>query len=128
MKVRWTDEALRLRLTPTELAALERGDSLGQRLEVAGGGGWEIRLVPTGAEFAATWDGGAIVVTVPPDEIARLAETDREGVYAHQPGQRLLVEKDFPCAHPHSDEAREPQTEHFPATPRFLDRKAAGRE
>jgi hypothetical protein len=36
---------------------------------------------------------------------------------------RLLVEKDFPCAHPHAPEAREPETERFPPTPGFVARK-----
>lgn len=124
MKVRWTDESLRLRLTPSELAALTRGEALNQRLPV-GDGGWEIRVAPGGDRLAVAWESGVVVVSVPSGDVALLAEPDREGVYAHRPGQRLLVEKDFPCAHPHSDEAAEPETERFASTPGFLERKSA---
>ena len=34
-----------------------------------------------------------------------------------------MVEKDFPCAHPHTAEAKEPETERFTATAAFLARK-----
>ena len=62
------------------------------------------------------------------DDVRRLAALDEEGVYPHAPGLRLLVEKDFPCAHPHVPEAREPATERFAPTSAFLDRKTGGVE
>jgi hypothetical protein len=112
-------------LTPTELAMLTHGEAVGQRLDVESGGGWEIRVAPSGGSLGITWEAGVMVVSVPPKEVARLAEPDREGVYAHRPGCRLLVEKDFPCAHPHAAEAEEPDTERFAPTADFLERKGA---
>ena len=44
-------------------------------------------------------------------------------MYPEVPGLRLLVEKDFPCAHPHAPEAHEPATERFAPTAAFLERK-----
>jgi hypothetical protein len=64
-------------------------------------------------------------VSVPAEEVARLAGDDCEGVYRHADGLRLMVEKDFPCAHPHAPEAREPATERFAPTPGYLARKHA---
>lgn len=123
VKVRWTDESLRVRLTPGELAKLTRGESLRQHLDL-GGGGWEIHVTPSGPALDTTWNDGVVCVSIPPSEVDRLAEPEREGVYAHHSGRRLLVEKDFPCAHPHSVEAAEPETERFAPTPEFLERKA----
>jgi hypothetical protein len=123
MKVRWTDESLRVRLTPGELAKLTRGESVRQHLDL-GGGGWEIQVTPSGSALDAMWSDGVVVVSIPPEGVDRLAEPEREGIYAHDSGRRLLVEKDFPCAHPHSVEAAEPETEHFAPTPEYLGRKA----
>jgi hypothetical protein len=126
MKVRWTEESLRVRLTPTELATLIHGDEVVQRLDL-GGGGWEIHVTPSGGVLGVAWKAGVVVVSIPPQDVALLAEPDREGVYSHRPNLRLLVEKDFPCAHPHAVDAEEPDTERFAPTRGFLERKTAHR-
>jgi Family of unknown function (DUF7009) len=126
MKVRWTGESLRLRITPAELAALERGAAAVESLAVPGGGRWSVRLEPRAGASGVAWDDGVVRVGLDPGDLARLAAPDAEGVYPHGDGLRLLVEKDFPCAHPHAPEAREPATERFPPTPAFLDRKTGG--
>lgn len=55
----------------------------------------------------------------------RIAEAVERAVAARvdRPGSRLMVEKDFPCAHPHTAEAKEPETERFAPTAAFLARK-----
>jgi hypothetical protein len=56
-----------------------------------------------------------------------LADASREGIYlgaSASSGIRLLLEKDFPCAHPHSEEAAEPETGRFAPTSSYLARKA----
>src|SRR5262245_58096247 len=122
MKVRWTSDSLRLRITPGELAALERGEPVSEGLAFAGGGEWSVLLDPTAAEPEVAWTRGVVRVGVAPADVRRLAAPDVEGVYRHQADLRLLVEKDFPCAHPHAPEAEEPVTERFPPTPAFLER------
>lgn len=122
MKVRWTGESLRLRITPSELAALVDGQTVHEGL-VLPGGRWDLRLSPTGTRLAVRSSGGVVSVDVPAADVARLADPDSEGVYAHTDGLRLMVEKDFPCAHPHADEAREPETERFAPTAGFSARK-----
>ena len=90
MKVRWTDGSLRLRITPAELAALVDGQPVDESLALPGGR-WDLRLSPAGARLAAQWAAGGVSVEVPVAEVARLAEPDREGVYAHSEGLRLMV-------------------------------------
>jgi hypothetical protein len=124
MKVRWTGESLRLRITPGELAALERGEEVSERLALPGGGGWAVRLDPRAGRAGVAWTDGAVRVGLTPGDVRRLAAADAEGVYPHAPELRLMVEKDFPCAHPHAPEAMEPATERFAPPPAFLERKA----
>ena len=127
MKVRWTRDSLRLRITPSELAAIGRGEPVAEGLAFArGAGGWAVMLDPTAAETGVAWADGTVRVGLSADDVRRLAAPDAEGVYPHTPGLRLLVEKDFPCAHPHAPEAREPETERFAPTPAFVERKTGG--
>jgi hypothetical protein len=128
MKVRWTSDSLRLRITPGELAALERGEPVSERLAFPGGGGWDVRLDPAAERAGVAWAEGVARVGLTAADVRRLAAPDAEGVYPHTSELRLLVEKDFPCAHPHAPEAREPATERFPPTPAFIDRKTGGAE
>lgn len=125
MKVRWTGESLRLRITPAELAALLDGRDVREGLALPGGR-WDVRLTPGGSTLAARSDGPVVHVEVPAGDLVRLTDDDCEGVYHYGAGLRLMVEKDFPCAHPHAPEAREPETERFAPTEAFLSRKRAG--
>ena len=125
MKVRWTGDSLRLRITPAELAALEDGRAVGERLAL-GDGAWSVVLDPAAGRTGVAWVNGTVRVGLDAGDLARLAAPDAEGVYPRTPGPRLLVEKDFPCAHPHAPEAREPETERFAPTRAFVARKAGG--
>lgn len=124
MKVRWTNESLRLRITPSELSALERGETVVERVALPGGG-WAARLVPGAASLDVRWSSDAIVIGIPDADVTALMEPEREGVYAHDGQVRLLIEKDYPCAHPHSREAEEPKTERFDPPHEFLARRRA---
>jgi hypothetical protein len=127
MKVRWTGDSLRLRITPSELAALERGEPVTEGLAFPGGR-WAVRLDPSALETSVAWSEGVVRVGVTAADVGRLAAPDAEGIYPRAPGLRLLVEKDFPCAHPHAPEAMEPATERFAPSPAFLRRKVEGAE
>ena len=126
MKVRWTEESLRLRITPDELQQLLQGRRVGTRLAFPGGGCWRVEVDPACTRLGVAWREGAVAVQMAPGDVARLAEPDREGVYGAADGRgepRVLIEKDFPCAHPHSDEACEPETPRFAPTATFLERR-----
>jgi len=129
VKVRWTGESIRLRVTPGELLALRRGEVLDLSIAFPGGGGWAVAVDPDGAASGLRWDDGLVVVGLSGRDVEHLAEPDREGIYfsgTDASGVRVLVEKDFPCAHPHPEEAAEPETERFEPTATYLARKERG--
>jgi len=127
MKVRWTEESLRLRITPSELAQVEQRLPVETTLMLGPGGGWRAELAA--AEIAATiltQHGNTLRLTLAPADLARLLEPSAEGVYFtadRADGIRYYVEKDFPCLHPRGVEALEPATETFLPPPDFEERK-----
>jgi hypothetical protein len=123
MKVRWTRESLRLRITPGELAALRRGEAVHEALTLPGGIRWAVELDPTAPRPGLACADGVARVGLGPEHLRRLSAPDAEGVYPHLPELRLMVEKDFPCAHPHAPGAMEPESERFAPSPGFLARK-----
>lgn len=128
MKVRWTEESLRLRVTPSELAQVEQHLPLETTLTLGPGGGWRVELMVENVEAATlTQDGPTLRITLAPADIVRLLAPEAEGVYftadqAH--GVRYYVEKDFPCVHPRGVEALELPTETFVPPADFEERKA----
>jgi len=109
MKLRIRENTLRLRLTQTELAELERlgrvenRTQLGQdpaltlvfRLQLSA-----FRIVP-GVEF----DGGRITVSLPEAQARSWARENEVGMYSEEPwGLKLSIEKDFQCLDQRSNE------------------------
>lgn len=130
MKVRWTENSLRLRITPTELEALRRGDALQTTLRLPGGG-WTAIVAPVaGGETFLCAEGCELRLRLAASDVARLAAPDAEGVYFHietDAGRfRYFVEKDFPCAHPRTGDVAEPVTEAFTPPEGFAERKGVG--
>ena len=125
MKVRWTDASLRLRITPTELAALEGGETVRARLSFPGGA-WAVALLPQSSVSDLRWTDGEAQLLLSTEDGQRLSHPEVEGVYFETDppdSLRFFVEKDFPCAHPSAAEAREPVTEAFAPPPDFEARK-----
>jgi hypothetical protein len=118
MKVRWSSQSLRLRITPTELRSLLEGESVFECFDVGGKNVWKIALVPTEGQSSLTTESGSVTLAVSAPDRHRLAAPDREGVYfttEDSDGGPLhyYVEKDFPCIHPGEAGAIEPPTETF---------------
>ena len=113
MKVRWTAESLRLRITPSELAQVAARRLIKTALTLGGGGGWRVELTATDAATMLTQEDGTLRISLAPGDLLRLLAPDVEGVYFESDGVRYYVEKDFPCAHPRAIEALEPKTETF---------------
>ncbi len=117
MKVRWTDQSVRLRITPAELIALSQNKivkaALGPKT-----GGWSARIVPGCARTDLKISDGALCINLALHDLEDLSSEDSEGVY-FEPDDfnkvRFYIEKDFACAHPRASEAAEPQTETFAA-------------
>lgn len=133
MKVRWTSESVRFRITPSELAALQAGTSVTVALPVPGSPGWRATLLPladgdpTPTRLRGDADGRVTVDLASPD-LAALSEPQTEGVYFGGAGgdtPRFFIEKDFPCVHPRPPEAME-RTETFAPPPGFSARHQTG--
>ena len=126
MKIRWNSQSVRWRISPSELAALQRGDSVEETLSVGAGVAWCARL-QIGAATRLDGEAALVTLTLSREDCAQLGEAEREGVYFNADGFRYFVEKDFPCAHPRAAEAMEPPGETFAAPPGFEERKGPGR-
>ncbi len=134
MKVRWTSGSLRLRISPTELASLERGEPLEERLRIPGspvGSSWTVLLLPGGKASEISASGSVVLFDISRIDIERLADPASEGIYCQQSGTgsdrdgfSFYVEKDFPCVHPRPSEISETDSETFPAPVGFEERKA----
>ncbi len=127
MKIRWTNDSVRLRITPSELDALMRSEIVRASLSFAGDqNGWTAAILPGVAQTSVQLVSGSLLVRLSGYDRQQLAEPDREGVYFTQDGSPPLtyfIEKDFPCAHPRALEALETPTETFAPPPGFDERK-----
>jgi hypothetical protein len=126
VKIRWTEGSVRFRITPSELASLERGEPVVETLKLPGGTAWSARIAPGADVTGLRFEAGTLQLALIGDDVAQLAAPENEGVYLpadSAAGVRYFVEKDFPCAHPRAAEALEPQSETFTPPPEFEQRK-----
>ncbi|MGA8657232.1 MAG: hypothetical protein WB586_13885 [Chthoniobacterales bacterium] len=131
MKVRWTHDNLRLRITPSELQSILDGKPVTERFQLSGEPGWKIAIVPAGSATELLWVEGVLRVRLSSEDRLRLASSDAEGVYferAGDPALRYFVEKDFPCVHPRAADAMEKASDTFNPPPGFEARKATESE
>jgi hypothetical protein len=110
MKLRLRGNSLRLRLTQREvndlvaLGSVEENTAFGPQAMLS----YAI-AVGDGPSVSASFEGGAIRVTVPLAEARAWATSDRVGIESEQAttdGEplRLLIEKDFACLKPRTGE------------------------
>jgi hypothetical protein len=102
MKLRIQGNSLRLRLTQKEVARVRNGGLVESLIEFAPGHSlvYVLEGSPGVETISATFDGHAIRVTIPLDQMTEWVASDRVGVEARsQTGVQLLVEKDFECLH-----------------------------
>lgn len=113
MKIRWTADSIRFRITPAEMKQLVSGESVAEVLNF-GTGQWSAQIARRPCH-QVTFTGGNLILELSAQDIATLTAPENEGVYFHQDGmpQRYFVEKDYPCVHPRRSEALEPVTETF---------------
>ena len=131
MKIRWTQNSVRFRITPSELAAIERGEAVIETLQLpgavaAGAVAWCAAIIPTAEETTLTFESGKLNLSLSKADLQQLAVPENEGVYFQAQGElafRYLIEKDFPCAHPRAADALEPTTETFVPPSGFEERK-----
>lgn len=126
MKVRWTHNGVRLRITPTELEALRRGEQVTEVLSLTGGS-WSTVIAPGTSQTALYMEGSTLRLALSESDLHQLAAPGAEGVYfktENEPALRYYIEKDFPCVHPRTADALEPTTETFNPPDDFEARKS----
>ena len=60
MKIRWTRSSVRFRITPTELAQLQRGEPVGEALAMPAGKGWTATIYPGASETTLQGEAGEL--------------------------------------------------------------------
>jgi hypothetical protein len=131
MKIRWTQNSVRFRITPSELAAIERGEAISETLQLPGGVAsdavaWCATITPMADETSLHFESGALRLRLSEADRQKLTVPENEGVYFQAQGEptlRYFIEKDFPCAHPRAADALEPATETFTPPAGFEERK-----
>ena len=126
MKVRWTSESVRLRITPSELAKLGNGENIEISLNFLGGVCWKIQVVPQQSESSLLSQNGVATINITQNDYLVLSKEDCEGLYFSQvetPEIQYYIEKDFPCVAPRGAEILELPTETFVAPSDFAERK-----
>ncbi|PYV35725.1 MAG: hypothetical protein DMG22_01520 [Acidobacteria bacterium] len=102
MKLRIQGNSLRLRLTRKEVAQLHGRGRVESLIEFAPGRTLSYALEGSSGANAvgASFDGQAITVIVPKDQVAVWAEGEQVSIEGFdQAGVHLLIEKDFQCMH-----------------------------
>lgn len=126
MKIRWTRNSLRLRISPSELQALQNGQAVLETLTVPGSGAWSAEIRPRNNDSTLSLADGKLSFFLSEADLKTLSDPKLEGVYLKskaQPDFQYFIEKDFPCAHPQPSGAVEAPTETFQPTQSFKDRK-----
>ena len=128
MKVRWKQDSLRLRITPSELEDLLRGKQISERFELSDGPVWEIAIHPNAEETNLRNVGSVVHLLISREDQKKLGAPENHGVYftTHRSGHDLIryfIEKDFPCIHPRAADGVEDPSETFAPPPGFVSRE-----
>ncbi|MDR3734794.1 MAG: hypothetical protein P4L10_04565 [Acidobacteriaceae bacterium] len=97
MKLRIKGDALRLRLSRTEVTRLVKVGSVAEVIHFAPGSSLEYS-VATGRELGVTYAENHIAITLSAEEVKAWAQSDEDGIYGEAGGAlTVTVEKDFAC-------------------------------
>lgn len=105
MKLRLTQDTVRLRLTAGEVAYLAEEGRLEESARFGPGANeeltWAVELSDRVNHTSAIWSGGRLTVLIPSKEGRRWAEGEDDGLEAEQPAGadrrlRVIIEKDLP--------------------------------
>lgn len=107
MKLRIQGNAVRLRLSQTEVDKLAKGEPIFENTEFGNANfGYRIRV---NREWKAEFAQGIISVSVPAEEVESWASTDQVGMqhiftFEKSSDLDILIEKDFKCLSPRKNE------------------------
>jgi uncharacterized protein DUF7009 len=111
MKIRIKGNALRYRLTKSDVAAIIKDGKLEEHTEFGHGATFVYALqTTTDYDLSATFKDNRVTLFVPHTMVERLANTDEVGFENEQGKLFLLVEKDFTCM----DNVDEDQSDNYP--------------
>jgi hypothetical protein len=112
MKLRCTQNSIRLRLRKSDMQTLQTTQEVTESVYLPGGTVFAFQLKLSNVEaITANMEGQTIVVSIPIEAGQQWIDSNQVGFEEHLPlatGQQLhlLIEKDFPCAHqPHEDKS-----------------------
>lgn len=108
MKIRIKDSSIRLRLSMADIESLKNTASVKANCQWADGANWEYSLSQA-EENAIHAHASGIDVTLDADNLAIVISEDKEGTRLHiangtEEGCLLVVEKDFQCLIPRSED------------------------
>lgn len=110
MKIRIKGNALRYRLTRTDVSLLAREGYLEEESHFPGGTLiYAIQMAEAGL-LTADFVTGKITLIMPKPMVEELITTDKVGFSSRDGDMELLVEKDFTCL----DNVQEDQSDHYP--------------
>jgi hypothetical protein len=106
MKLRFHGGTLRLRLSQSEVARIAEGGRVEESVTFAPGQvlSYALESGPA-ADVTATLEENRIRVTIPAARAVSWAGSDDTGIQSANDSLRILIEKDFQCAHPQGEEA-----------------------
>jgi hypothetical protein len=110
MKIRFTNNSIRIRVSKSELERLQKEHLIEENVGLPDGATFTFALVvQEGASIKIRQKPSLFSVSIPEVMASPWMATEQVGIEVHHPlseGQQLhiLIEKDFPCAHqPHKD-------------------------
>lgn len=104
MKLRVRGSAVRMRLTKPEVDALRANGTVEEAAEFPGGGRLRYAITVEGERLAASYGEGGLVIRVPRAQAEAWCASDEVGIEGEDGPTRILVEKDWACVKPRSDE------------------------
>ena len=104
MKLRIRGSSIRLRLTKPEVDALRSGGLVEEATEFPGGARLRYAIAVEGSRLGASFDDRGLVVHVPKDRADAWSGSNEVGISGEDGPTRILIEKDWACVQPRSDE------------------------
>jgi hypothetical protein len=105
MKIRFSEQHIRVRLSEADVSQLLLGKSLTLSVRFSPLEALEVLLQPWEMNIvSASFLYGELKIHVPTETLAKWAKSEEEGIYAFQQDGleeplKISIEKDFPCSH-----------------------------
>ena len=107
MKLRIKGNSLRLRVTKSEVLQLRVDGRLSETVNFGESGTslvFMISVIKDASKITVNFEHGELTVAVPEDLAIKWAYSDQIGIKATYTAPTVLIEKDFACLEPRSDE------------------------